>query len=542
MLESIALPRLKARLLSLVLLVTMLTSLFASSPVPSVSAQRAAFQKGMSFAAWWSGQYTDPGADLSLEALADTGATWISLIVTAYQDTPTSTTIDRTSVSTPTDAELIHVITLAHSLGLKVMLKPHLDLRNEQENDWWRGDIGPGFTSEPQWAAWFASYRDFIEHYARLAETYGADQFCVGTELLGTTHRAADWRMVVSGVRAIYGGPLTYAALHSGEEISITWWDAVDYIGVDAYYPLTKNRPPDYHPTTEELEAAWVEPKATLAALSATYGRPVIFTEIGYRSHHGCGCHPWDSWAVSPVDLEEQAFSYEAAFRQLYGEPWLAGIFWWTWYADRFKSGSYDDSFSPYDKPAEDVLRAWYGGAPRPAEPSLLADEAQTLEVYRDGLASGWQDWSWGGTISSAAPGVAGAASVALDPWGTFSLWHASFSSDAYYWLEFSVRSSTVEEPHLAVFFDAVGGVRLASAPVNDPRHIEGGTITATDWKRVRIPIAVLNAHGALLERISIQNVSGDTTAVFWIDDLRLIGAKEPTDWVFLPLVVRSTG
>ena len=116
----------------------------------------------------------------------------ISLIVTGYQETPWSTTIDATSPSTPTDAELIHVINLAHKLGLKVMLKPHLDLRNEIENDWWRGEIGPDFTSEAQWAAWFASYRDFIEHYAQLAQTYGADQFCVGTELLGTTHRAED--------------------------------------------------------------------------------------------------------------------------------------------------------------------------------------------------------------------------------------------------------------------------------------------------------------------------------------------------------------
>ncbi len=538
--ELLNLPGLKTKLLSFVMLMTLMISLFASSPVSRVAAQRGAFQQGMSFAAWWSGQYIDPGADLSLEALADTGTTWISLIVTAYQDTPTSTTIDRTSASTPTDAELIHVITLAHSLGLKVMLKPHLDLRNEQENDWWRGDIGPTFTSEPQWAAWFTAYRGFIEHYARLAETYGADQFCVGTELLGTTHRAADWRAVVAGVRAVYGGPLTYAALHSGEETSITWWDAVDYIGVDAYYPLTQNRPPDYHPTTEELEAAWVGPKATLAALSAAYGRPIIFTEIGYRSHHGCGCHPWDSWAVSPVDLEEQAFAYEAAFRQLYNEPWLMGIFWWTWYADRFKSGPYDASFSPYAKPAEDVLRAWYGGAPRAPEPSLLADEAQTLTVYCDGLASGWQDWSWGATISSAVPGAEGAAEVALEPWGTLSLWHSAFSSDAYYWLEFSIRSSTAEEPRLVVFFDAVEGVRLASAPVNDPRHIEDGTITATGWKRVRIPIAVLNAHGDALERLSIQNVSGDTSAAFWIDDLRLIGAKAPTDWAFLPLVVRS--
>jgi hypothetical protein len=207
--------------ITLLVLVSPLQALHAAAQSPR---QRAAsFQKGMSYAAWWSGQYSEPGADLSLGVLASTGADWISLIVTGYQETPASTTIDVTSASTPTDADLIHVIDQAHSLGLKVMLKPHLDLRDERENDWWRGHIGSEFTIEAQWSAWFASYRSFIEHYARLAQTYGADQFCVGTELLGTTHRAADWRAVIAGVRAIYDGPIVYAALHSGEETSITW-------------------------------------------------------------------------------------------------------------------------------------------------------------------------------------------------------------------------------------------------------------------------------------------------------------------------------
>jgi hypothetical protein len=122
-------------------------------------------QKGISFTAWWSGQYREPGADLSLGFLASTGANWIALIVTAHQETYTSTTIDSTDVSTPTDEDLIHVIDKAHSLGLKVMLKPHLDLRDETATGYWRGDIGSGFTTEAQWSAWFASYRNFIEHY-----------------------------------------------------------------------------------------------------------------------------------------------------------------------------------------------------------------------------------------------------------------------------------------------------------------------------------------------------------------------------------------
>jgi hypothetical protein len=137
------------------------------------------FQEGLSFAAWWSGQYATPEADYSLSLLASTGAEWVALIVTGYQE-PWSTTIDYTSPRTPTDAELAQVIKEAHRLGLRVMLKPHLDLEDEVTTGWWRGHIGTYFTTEAQWSAWFASYRAFITHYARLAQQAGADQFVVG--------------------------------------------------------------------------------------------------------------------------------------------------------------------------------------------------------------------------------------------------------------------------------------------------------------------------------------------------------------------------
>ncbi len=499
------------------------------APVQLSPQEDTSFQKGMSYAAWWSGQYSEPGADLSLELLASTGANWIGLVVTGYQETYTSTTVDFTQESTPTDADLVHVIEYAHGLGLRVMLKPHLDLPNEGEGEYWRGDIGSGFTSEAEWSAWFASYRAFIEHYARLAQTHSVDQFCVGTELLGTTHRDDDWRAVIAGVRAIYDGPIVYAALHGGEEASITWWDAVDYIGVDGYYPLVAESSEE--PTVEELEAGWETPKATLANLSATYGKPILLTELGYRSQRRCSCYPWDWWTEGPVDLEEQANAYEAAFRQLYDQPWLGGIFWWTWLPDRFESGPCDNGYSPHLKPAEDVLRAWYGGPPRPPQPIFSADYDRAMDIYVDGFAPGWQDWSWNAVVNTAPADQrkrrAQPLQVELDPWGALSLWHPAFTSGQYHWLEFYVRGSSSSQPDLVVFFDAEDGTRLSPVPVNDCRHMEGGTINAGTWKRVRIPLSDLNAPGLDLTRLSIQNGSSEDRASFWIDDIRLVGATE---------------
>jgi hypothetical protein len=342
----------KGRVALLFVLALVSVPLVVATPGSRARAQRP-IQKGMSYAAWWSGEYSTPDADLSLQNLTLTGTEWISLIVTGFQDTVSSTTISFTTLATPTDADLAHVIGEAHELGLKVMLKPHVDLLAP---DSWRGQIGEEFTTEGQWEAWFASYRNFIEHYAELAQTYGADQFSVGTELVGTSHREEDWRAVIAGVRARYDGPLVYAALYGGEETRLTWWDAVDYIGVDAYYELTDRN----DPSMDELRAAWSPHVTTLANLADTWGKAIVLTEVGYRSLDGANRYPYDSWSVGSVDLEEQADAYQAAFESVCGQPWLAGMFWWYWRTDPSQGGVHSDDYTPHNKPAEQVLSRWY--------------------------------------------------------------------------------------------------------------------------------------------------------------------------------------
>jgi hypothetical protein len=52
-------------------------------------------------------------------------------------------------------------------MGLKVMLKMHVDLTNDDGH--WRGDIGLGM-DESAWTLWFKSYENALFHYARMAE------------------------------------------------------------------------------------------------------------------------------------------------------------------------------------------------------------------------------------------------------------------------------------------------------------------------------------------------------------------------------------
>lgn len=480
-------------------------------------------QRGISYACWWPGLYSLPDSDLSLAHLTETGANWISLIVTRYQTGLGSTEIFAAE-STPTDEDLVHALGQAHTLGLKVMLKPHLDLLNDPSH--WRGQIGQAYTTETQWSEWFASYRAFIAHYADLAAAHGADQFCVGCELVGTTHRESDWRAVVAEVRSRYRGPLIYAGNHSGEEVGLTWWDALDMIGVDAYYPLSSHP----NPSLDELKAAWQPLVASLGSLAARCQKPVILTEVGYRSIDGTAMHPWDWQVEGKVDLQEQADCYRAALESLYGQPWFAGIYWWSWGPDPLEGGPNDDGYSPHDKPAEDLLRAWFGGLrrrlPRRApEPN----PSRKIDIVGEGLGEGWVDSSWGADRDFEAAGMAHKGSLSLrarlDPWGAVSVSHPPFPSYSYYFLEFYVRSSGGDEPLLWAYFHDREGNPILRTPVNDPRFIGGGTIDSAGWKRVTIPLAEMGAARRPISRFSLQDRSGRGTDAFWIDDLVMTGA-----------------
>jgi len=302
-------------------------------------------QQGINFAGWTSGAFDGARASASIKALAATGATWVSIVVTQYQDTAGSTTIAPTG-ATVSDAGLTSMIQQAHALHLMVSLDPHVNTLSGA----FRGTIGQSFTSQ-QWTEWFSSYRTFIDHYADLAQRLGVEQLVVGTELTMASTHARPWESLVADIRGRFSGSLTYAANHGGEEEAITWWNVLNYIGVDAYYPLDTSSP-DY---------GWSKYVAQLSALSARWNHePILFTEIGYRSIVGSPSRPWDSTLSGSVSPETQADAYNAAFRALGSEPWFAGMYWWVW-SPEIPNGPSDGGFSPQGKPAEGELVTWYG-------------------------------------------------------------------------------------------------------------------------------------------------------------------------------------
>src|SRR5512141_349308 len=222
-------PILKTRFLGAAVFAMLGASVLSPACHKAADADARGFQKGVAFTGYSAAAYEGNGPLLSLEELRRTNATWATVLVTGMQETIDTTSIDFAGPATPTDASLERIIGRAHELGLKIMLKPHVDLANDSAH--YRGEIGPRFTAA-DWAAWFASYRPFILHYAGMAARTKCEMFCVGCELGTTAVHAAEWREIVAAVRSVYAGPLTYADNQVEDAPdAVTWWGAVDYIG-----------------------------------------------------------------------------------------------------------------------------------------------------------------------------------------------------------------------------------------------------------------------------------------------------------------------
>jgi hypothetical protein len=109
----------------------------------------------------------------------------------------------------------------------------HVDLAHDPDH--WRGQIGQGFI-QTQWDDWFYSYTQYMKLMASTAESLGVDLLIVGTELSETEAQESHWRQVIAAIRKKYSGAIVYGANHGGIGWdNVKWWDAVDFIGLDAY-------------------------------------------------------------------------------------------------------------------------------------------------------------------------------------------------------------------------------------------------------------------------------------------------------------------
>ncbi|SDR87686.1 hypothetical protein SAMN04515667_0889 [Formosa sp. Hel1_31_208] len=236
--------------------------------------------------------------------------------------------------------------------NIKIMIKPQIWV--------WRGEFTGNIkmSDEDNWKALEASYSSFILEYADLAQETKSEILCIGTELENfVKERPEYWKGLIEKIRTIYKGQLTYAA--NWDEFKRTpFWSDLDYIGVDAYFPVSNNQTP----SVEECKAGWRKHKEVIKSLSVSHNRPVLFTEYGYRSMDYTGKEPWESdHTIKSLNFEAQANATQALFEEFWDEEWFAGGFVWKWFHSHEKvGGEKDNQFTPQNKPAEIIIKSFY--------------------------------------------------------------------------------------------------------------------------------------------------------------------------------------
>ncbi len=303
----------------------------------------------------WSEDNTD-----AIHSLVRANVEWVAVIPFMYQKdekTKLINTPENPRIYSKRDSSFIKSIHDLHRKGLRVHLKPHLWMSSG-----WRSNITMD-TSE-EWDNWFESYRTNMLRYARIAAKTNAELFCVGTELRTSIKKQPEkWESLIDDIRKIYKGELTYAANWHDEYEHVSFWKKLDYIGIQAYFPLTTVK----NPNLQTIEKGWKKPLKALKSVHEKYGKPILFTEVGYKSEADATIKPWE-WSPFLSSLTEkksdktQQLAYEALLKQTWNQPWIAGIYIWQWnIRTTEESAKTDLDFSPRYKPAENVLAKWFG-------------------------------------------------------------------------------------------------------------------------------------------------------------------------------------
>src|SRR5690606_793186 len=291
------------------------------------------------------GTWDDAEGDRSMQLMKDRLAVnWTAITFAALQDPPQATVSRYQESPTVTDSEIKHAIIQAQQLGLKVILKPVVNCADGT----WRAHINffdVDVPCEPKWSDWFASYTEFMVHYAKLAQEMNVEMLCIGCEMVQTDRRASEWRALITEVRKHYSGLITYNC-DKYQEGNVTWWDAVDIISSSGYYPIDQ----------------WEQQLDRMEGVISQYNKPFFFMEAGCPSREGSPYLPND-WGLqgAPSEQSQQQF-YEAMFSACEQRSWVRGFLLWDWPSHLYEESQAkdNDDYCMFGKAAEGTVRSYY--------------------------------------------------------------------------------------------------------------------------------------------------------------------------------------
>lgn len=285
----------------------------------------------MIYPQWGSNSYgaTDTAWQQGIQAIrTQTGATWLEIPVLLEQANAYSTSVGPGSTAPSLDA-FANGIDAAKALGYHVFLVPLLGVETAGG---WAGIVQ--ISSQYQ-QYWFDNYWNALKPYAEVAQEHGVEQMAIGTEIVWMEDNASAtlWNQLISRVQSVFKGTLTYDMnwYPSLTEAPASWMKnpALSEIGLSEYVPLAT--------TTGRIDpnampALWQDKVGKLIdTFSARIGKPMILSEIGYRSTTDALYNPYSEQSSAPSDPQEQAGAYAATLIDVFADPHIVGVFFWGW-------------------------------------------------------------------------------------------------------------------------------------------------------------------------------------------------------------------
>jgi hypothetical protein len=390
--------------------------------------------KGFNYVSYYNGAYEN--AD-SLPALVATGANAVALDIEYGIDVVNSAVYADANYTDSLTA-LAATITEAKGDGLTVMVRPLIDFLDPAKIGTYSVGDWRSFYNPTNPAAFFTSYQSMIVAVAEVAQANGAAMLCIGVELdqLAGPAYLTYWTDIITAVRAVFSGTLVYSAnwdaaispwqgqhgLPAGTgdlTTQVSFWSALDFVGIDEYAPLSDKA----SPVLADLIAGWTQVPSDATALAvtgnqslisyfdgvaATIGKPLFFTEIGYESASDAALEPAGT-TTNIYDPALQANLYAAFFDawKSSGNGTLTGVLFWNWDPNAAEVGPGNGAnFSPQALPAQRVVAAAFNGR------AVNAVMTATHDFNGDGMS----DIAWRDTAGDTASWLMNAASVIATP------------------------------------------------------------------------------------------------------------------------------
>ena len=291
---------------------------------------------------------------VDIQPMKEVGADWVSVIPFAFisaKDNPNLAFNSKWQWKGERLDGAQAYIQEMHAEGLSVMLKPQI---------WVGRGVFTGFiemSSDDDWEVFENKYQDYILEFAKMAEAEKVEMICLGTELNRFAIARADfWSSMIDKVRGVYSGKLTYAENWDCFD-RISFWSKLDYIGVDAYFPIANGN----KPTAETLVKGWKVHVAKMDSIFKLLNKQILFTEYGYRSTINCAEKPWDYSETAEINQESQVNALRSLYDVMWQKESFAGGFLWKWFPDHKNAGGESNGmFTVQNKKAETVVKEVY--------------------------------------------------------------------------------------------------------------------------------------------------------------------------------------